>query len=764
MIQFYNDGYRPSLGNNGKHPHALGQRADECWPEIWHIIYPLITTVRTKGESFFFEDQLVPIYRNGHIEDVYWTFSYSPILGEHGKVDGVLVVCHETTKKVLTQKEIEVTKRKLEQSENNLLNLFKEAPAIMAILRGPNHVYELANSKYKQLIGTGRDIIGLPIREALPEIDTEFYTLLDKVYATGKPFNGQEVSVMLDRHGKGELEEVFLNFVYQPAFSDDGEINGILVHAVDVTAQVVARKAVEESEKRYATLIKESDFAIALYYGRELKIQYVNEIMTGYWGKDLSVVGKCFKDAVPELEGQPFLDLLDHVFTSGETYVGKEEMAMLRVNGMIRPFYFNYTYKALRDLQDQVYAIHHTAIDVTDQVLSKKKIEQSEINLRNIILKAPVAMCILLGPEYVVSVANELMIELWGKPADQVLHKPIFEGLPDARNQGLEELLAQVYGNAETFHANERPVVLYRNNKFETVYQNFVYEPHRDNEGNVIGVLAISIDVTQQVIARQKIEEVVAERTEQLEVANKDLQRSNAELAQFAYIASHDLQEPARKISTFTEMLRKSLPSVDARSEKYIDKIEGSAARMLILIRDVLTLSQISSAAKQFSLINLNTVFKNITSDFELLIEEKNARVESNTLPTIEAIPIQITQLFSNLISNSLKFCKDSNPVIKISARQLPASEKIKNPSLNDDLDYYDLSFADNGIGFSQENALQIFDIFQRLHGRMEYEGTGIGLAICKKITQNHRGDIYAESTPGNGATFHVILPARQAP
>jgi light-regulated signal transduction histidine kinase (bacteriophytochrome) len=342
------------------------------------------------------------------------------------------------------------------------------------------------------------------------------------------------------------------------------------------------------------------------------------------------------------------------------------------------------------------------------------------------------------------------------------LHKPLFEGLPDARNQGLEELLAHVYHKAEAFHANERPVMLFRRNRYETVYQNFVYEPHRDNEGNVIGVLAISIDVTQQVIARQKIEEVVAERTEQLETANKDLQRSNAELAQFAYIASHDLQEPARKISTFTEMLKKSMPSVDMRTNKYLDKIESSASRMLILIRDVLTLSQISSASKQFSLINLNSVLKNVVSDFELLIEEKQAKVNSNTLPTIEAIPIQITQLFSNLISNALKFSTDANPRITVEAHELPSTEKTRNPTLHADLQYCHISFKDNGIGFSPENAIQIFDIFQRLHGRTEYEGTGIGLAICKKIAQNHHGDIYAESTPGAGATFHVIIPLRQ--
>src|SRR5690606_11671635 len=203
------------------------------------------------------------------------------------------------------------------------------------------------------------------------------------------------------------------------------------------------------------------------------------------------------------------------------------------------------------------------------------------------------AMCIMLGEKHVVEVANDLIIEMWGKTSQDVLHKPIFEGVPEARGQGLEELLHRVYTHGETFHASERPVKLLRKNKVETIYQDFVYEPYRAADGSIMRVLAIIIDVTAQVQARHKIEEVVEERT-------RDLQKSNAELAQFAYIASHDLQEPARKIRTFTEMLRKSLGAIDTRSENYLAKIENSAARMLTLIRDVLTFSELTKGPREF--------------------------------------------------------------------------------------------------------------------------------------------------------------------
>lgn len=199
---------------------------------------------------------------------------------------------------------------------------------------------------------------------------------------------------------------------------------------------------------------------------------------------------------------------------------------------------------------------------------------------------------------------------------------------------------------------------------------------------------------------------------------------------------------------------------MDDRSDSYLSKIDTSASRMLMLIRDVLAFSQLSQMRDEFVKISLNDILDCVKSDFELLIDETAAVIESKSLPVIEGIPIQITQLFSNLISNSLKFAgKVKRPEINIDFIEMTEGEVRRHKMLNPTGTYYKISFRDNGIGFSQENAAQIFHIFQRLHARNEYQGTGIGLAICKKIAQTHNGEIYAESTPGEGATFHVILP-----
>ena len=206
-------------------------------------------------------------------------------------------------------------------------------------------------------------------------------------------------------------------------------------------------------------------------------------------------------------------------------------------------------------------------------------------------------------------------------------------------------------------------------------------------------------------------------------------------LAQFAYITSHDLQEPARKISTFVEMLDRTLgANVDQKSKNYIQKIDHASAPMLSLIRGVLSISQLSSQHQKFEEVNLNNILNDVLLDYELLIDEKSCVVEINDdLPVVEAIPVQMSQLITNLMSNALKFCKKEEPLlIKVLHRILEPSEIISY-QLKPGSVYSIIEFADNGIGFQQENAAQIFSIFQRLHGRTEYEGTGIGLAMCKK-------------------------------
>jgi signal transduction histidine kinase len=242
-----------------------------------------------------------------------------------------------------------------------------------------------------------------------------------------------------------------------------------------------------------------------------------------------------------------------------------------------------------------------------------------------------------------------------------------------------------------------------------------------------------------------------------LEVVNEKLVRSNSDLEQFAYVASHDLQEPLRKIQIFTEMAEKSVKNEDAGT--YFEKIHASARRMTELIKSVLNYSRLSKTGEQFEEVDLNLIVENTKTDFELLITEKKAMIHNDTLPVIQGIPLQLNQLFFNLFSNSLKFSA-TDPVITISSRILSDKEVKEHEFLHAKVRYVEILFKDNGIGFEQQYADQIFTIFQRLHDKKSYEGTGIGLALCKKIVENHHGFITAKSELGKGAFFYIYLPA----
>lgn len=755
-IQFYNDAYRPSLGNNGKHPHALGMKGEESWPELWTVINGLITEVKATRMSRFFEDTLNPIYRNGRIEDVYWTFSYSAVVGESGKVDGVLVVCTEVTKAVLLRKELELSHKRSTQSENNLVNMIAQAPVAMSIFKGPNHVLEVANEKMYELMGhTPEEVLNKPVFEGIPSAQNQgFEDLLNKVYTTGETVVVYDEPVILPRNGK--LATVYVQLVYEPFRNELGEITGVMNVAIDVTERVKTSTLLEQSEVELRAVIESAPFPIGIYVGREMRIRFLNKSIMDVWGKgDTGLIGKTYHEALPELESQAVYEQLDRVFTTGEPFHARNQRIDLVVNGLMTTSYFNYSFTPLYDQQGKIYGVMNTAADVTDLNIAKNRVEQSERNFRNMVNQAPVAMAIMLGPDHVVEAANEKMISLWGKPVKQVMNKPIFEGLPDAKGQGLEELLARVYAEGIPFHAYERPVTLHREGRDEVIYQNFVYEPYRDSDGKVLGVLAITIDVTPQVIARLKIEDVVRERTE-------SLRKSNEELSRFAYVASHDLQEPVRKISVFAEMLEKSLGPISEKSASYLNKIDVAANRMLNLIRGILELSRLSDVSATFKQVNLNDVLEEVKSEFELLIEQKGCTVESDELPSIQAIPLQMNQLFGNLLSNALKFTKPGVPLHFIIKSKVVKDElRKKYPNLKPSQEYVMLTFSDNGIGFAEEYATRIFEVFQRLH-TSSYSGTGIGLATAKKIADNHKGFIEASSKEGEGATFTIVLPVSQ--
>lgn len=268
-----------------------------------------------------------------------------------------------------------------------------------------------------------------------------------------------------------------------------------------------------------------------------------------------------------------------------------------------------------------------------------------------------------------------------------------------------------------------------------------------DEQGDVIGFTKVTRDLTEKKAA----EDLTRHHAAELEVKNKQLE-------QFAYIASHDLQEPLRKIQTFVHVLEKKFDDSEIR-QKYFAKINSSAKRMAELIQSVLHYSRLAQPNELVSEVNLTEIMESVLGDYELAISERNAEVKYDRLPVISGIRPQLGQLFANLIGNSLKFSR-GNPKIQVSYTRLKGEEAQKHfPGANASKEYVELRFSDNGIGFDQQYAEKIFSIFQRLNTRDEFAGTGIGLALSKKIVENHNGHITAKSELGKGATFLIYLP-----
>jgi light-regulated signal transduction histidine kinase (bacteriophytochrome) len=267
----------------------------------------------------------------------------------------------------------------------------------------------------------------------------------------------------------------------------------------------------------------------------------------------------------------------------------------------------------------------------------------------------------------------------------------------------------------------------------------------------VIGAVVIFKDITERKRAEENLSRKAAE-----------LARSNAELEQFAYVASHDLQEPLRKIQAFGDRLKGKCDAANLQDGRdYLDRMQSAAARMQALINDLLTFSRVISSQQPFVDANLNDVIKGVLSDLEVRIEQTKATIQMGDLPTIEADPLQMRQLFQNLISNALKFQPQGQPPALEIRAEIIKGQFAGTPEEDTYAEQCQITVKDNGIGFEEKYLDKIFAVFQRLHGRGEYEGTGVGLAVCRRITDRHGGIITARSELGKGAEFIVTLPVR---
>ncbi len=1145
FTQLYNDAFRPILGAS-KHPQALGISSKDTFSEIWTTIGPMFGDVMN-GKAVSIPDFMVVLNRNGFDEECYFEFSYSPIQKEDGEVGGVLVtVIETTTKKKATEA--------LEESNARFRNNIMQAPVAMCVFRGENHIVEIANEEMIRIWGTELEkVINKPIFEALPEAQNQnLEILLDNVYKTGEKFIANEREIQLPRNGKAET--TYINFVYQALRDTDGTISGVVAIAIEVTPQVVARSKVIESEQKIRQLVENAPFPIAVYVGKEMIVELANDSIIAIWGKGNDVIGKSFKDVVPELDNQLVFEQINTVFETGQSFHTKNTPLDLEVNGKVSTFYFNYSLTPLYDVNGAIYGVMNTGVDLTDLNVAKKKIEESDKRFRNTVKQAPVGITILRGSNYMVEMANEAYLKLVDKEENTFLGRPLFESLPEVE-ESVSSLLHGVLTTGIPFHGYEVPIPLNRFGKLEVSYFDFLYHPLKEEDGSISGIIVTVTEVSEKVEVRKKIEQneehlsivveaselgtwelnvktrepiysqryleivggykdevklthdqllkhihpddihirnkavkealisgylhyearmiwndgsihwmegkgkvfyddennpekligtirditeeknyqheieesekrfrsltesipqliwetdekgnalfasgkwfeytgihpggeaewramihpedfdenariwshslatgeayrcdvrvkrkdgnyrwhaVIGEpvfdkdnkilkwvgaftdihtekaftheleqqvhaRTKELSLMNESLQKSeeryhlmveevqdyailylnhqgtvenwnlgaekikgykaeeiigkdfsnfyteedkksglpqrllnlaisqgrstqegwrvrkdgtnfwasvvitavhnkknqvigfskvthdltekkkaddklklnaleleqknaelekmNQELQSFAYISSHDLQEPLRKIQTFASLImEKEFENLTDSGKDKFKRMQNAAQRMQTLINDLLSYSRTNVQERVFEKTDLSQIISEVKDDLKEELEQKHATVVSYRNCEVNIIPFQFRQLLYNLISNSLKFSyPDIPPRIEIKSR-IAKAEDLDHNTLKKDTNYCHITITDNGIGFEQQYSAKMFEVFQRLHGKLEYTGTGIGLAIVKKIVENHNGFITATGEKNKGATFDIYIPAR---
>ncbi|MBO0593220.1 PAS domain S-box protein [Cellulophaga sp. E16_2] len=763
---FYNDAFRISLGSKGKHPRILGMKGEEAWSEMWSTLGPLLDGVITDGKPTWRENMFLPINRNGTLEDAYWTFGYSAIKNEANVISGVLTICTETTASVEAVK-------KLEKSEDDLKF------AIDATDLG-TWDYDPLNDKLK----TNDRIKGWFGLDAKEEI--ELYQATNAIIEEDRErvnatilnvfdFNsGGKYDITYTIRNKQNGQERYVRALGRAWFNEDKiayRFNGTLQ---DITDQQKSLEKLRVNESRFRRLVKEIPVGICILSVDNYVINVVNDMALLIWQKTLE-----------ESHNQPLFSVLTEIkegiipifevlIATKKAQYGNEYPFVLERNGIKETGYFNFIFEPVLN-QGEVSEIMLVAFEVTAAVKARFELEESERQFKNFVMQSPVSMGILRGYELKIEMANDSLLKtFWRKKMHEVEGKGLLELFPNLKDSKYPQVMHHILDTGIPVSEKESYVTFEEKGSRWEFYVDYDYVPLRDLDGTVSGIMFTTTDVTDRVEARQKtelfsknLENQVIQRTNQLKEANDKLQLSirslenrNKELEAFAYVSSHDLQEPLRKIQMFADRVAsRDLENLSDKGVQDFNKIISSAERMRTLIEDLLAFSRTSNHEAKFEKVDLQVLLKDVIDTLSDKIKATKTSLEYDALVTASVIPFQIRQIFQNILENAMKFAKEGvSPIIKIKTLQV-SGEHLEHLNLLPENTYTEITFMDNGIGFAPQYGEQIFELFQRLHGKLEYKGTGIGLAIVKKIAENHHGTIIGIGKEGVGAEFKLYLP-----
>lgn len=386
-----------------------------------------------------------------------------------------------------------------------LNNIFSQAPVTIRIVRAESYIVEFAYEYCLKIVGKSTDIIGKPLFETFPELITQgIKSIIDKVFETNIPYFGKEFPVDIFKNNISKRH--YFNFVYTPLKEIDGTTTKLMLVSTDVTEQVNYQLKNQESEHLYRELIYSSPSMMAILKGESMIIDIANDAILESWGKGRDVFNKSLFEVLPETIEQGFDKSLLNVFKTGIPFFAYEKAAEIVRHGKKEIGFYNFVYQPQRNVNGKIEGVSVIASEVTNQALLHQQIEESEQRFRHLLKNAPFAVCILRGAKFVVELANPKMLEFWGKNAEQVLNKPIFEAIPGMKDQGFEALIMSVFTTGEPFIKPEFPANILRKGILKHLYVQFECQALHEKDGSISGIICLAYDITDLVNTRKKVE------------------------------------------------------------------------------------------------------------------------------------------------------------------------------------------------------------------------------------------------------------------
>jgi PAS domain S-box-containing protein len=630
--------------------------------------------------------------------------------------------------------ELKHKEQALKKAEERFAKAFHSSPAALAITRAADGRYIEANESLCQLTGYRREeIIGHTALElglyADPAQRAELVRLLQEQGAV----RNYEVVV---RTKGGDLCTLLGSF-------DMVELDNeacLLATLIDITERKRVEEALRSSEDKYQAIFQAAPFSLIL---ASLDNGVILDVNKG-WEELFGITRQ-------EAVGKTALEL----GTVPEPEYRARGYQELREHGRLRNFEMPYRTRAgkpfivcqsaeIIEINSEKYLLAVTE-DITARKQAEQDLAKEHARMEAVLQAMPVGVWIADQTGQLIF-KNKQTDQIWGGDA------PLSTSI-----EGYREYVAWFMDSGKPVAAEDFPVAQAlrtgeQARPAELRIQRFdgsegavlaIGAPIKDPDGQLTGAVAVNVDITERKQAEQALRE-----------SEEKIRRSNQELEQFAFVASHDLKEPLRKITLFGDRLQsRAKETLDAESLHYLERMQNAAERMQVMINGLLELSRINRQGREFTKIHLKTLVGDVVSDLESRIQAAGGEVHTGDLPTLEADELQMRQLFQNLIGNALKFHRPGvPPIVRVSGAPGPAKKAA----------LVEILVEDNGIGFEQKDAGRLFQPFQRLHGRNEYEGTGLGLAICQKIVERHHGTIEVQSVPEQGTMFIIRLPVKQ--